>query len=168
MKTLLRLALLGSALVTAAAAQTAGSPSTPATVVGPPTDEQRARFADFTKAPPAVQAPVAQAQDVATILRSGVATASPGDPTLARAVATAGVAIVQEGRVARTEVLAERQATLTRLRLAQTETERTRLIEDLRAQTGRRLEEQRETARLVRDRLRQLRDNTTLNRPSGT
>lgn len=91
-----------------------------------------------------------------------------GGTTLAGAVSTAAAAIVQDGRVARADVLAERQAALTRLRLAQTHQDRRRLVEELRTQVGQRMEEQRELARLVRDRLRELRDTTIITpRPGG-
>lgn len=136
------------------------SPTTPTVSAG--------RFTELQSASPTVQTAVANAQAAAQIARQNPIMLASPDPGVARAVAVAGAAIAQEGRMARSEVLAERQAALTRLRLAQTEAERTRLIEDLRTQSGRRLEEQRESARLVRDRLRELRDTTMLApRPGG-
>lgn len=144
----------------AAASATTPTPSTPTV--------SEVRFTDLQTASSTVQIAVANAQAVAEAVRTNPITLATPDPIVARAVAQAGAAIVQEGRVARSDVLAERQAALTRLRLAQTEAERTRLIEDLRTQSGRRLEEQRESARLVRDRLRELRDTTMLApRPGG-
>lgn len=145
--------------------ETAASPAPPA-ATPPKRAANTPRFSSFDSASPAVVTSVAQAQAVAKSIRDGVGVATE-TPVLARAVAQAGAAIVQDGRVARTDVLAERQAALTRLRLAQTEQERRRLIDELRARSGQRMEEQREVARLVRDRLRELRDTTTLTKPDG-
>ena len=147
------------------ARETAASPVPPETAPPKPAADTP-RFSSFDDASPAVVSAVAQAQAVAESIRDGTTIAT-ATPVLARAVAQAGAAIVQDGRVARTDVLAERQAALTRLRLAQTEQERRRLIDELRARSGQRMEEQREVARLVRDRLRELRDTTTLTKPDG-
>ena len=83
------------------------------------------------------------------------------------AVTRASNAILAESRATRAPVLTPREAAITRLRQAQTEQERQRLVEELRVNSSQRLEAQREDARLVRDRVRQLRDLTTINRPSG-
>jgi len=146
--------------------EAAASPAAPTTTTPPKRAADTPRFSSFENASPAVVTAVTQAQAVAESIRDGVSIAT-ATPVLARAVAQAGAAIVQEGRVARTDVLAERQAALTRLRLAQTEQERRRLIDELRARSGQRMEEQREVARLVRDRLRELRDTTALTKPDG-
>ncbi len=150
------------------AAQPASSPPGPAGP-HPPTAADSPRFADLDQASPAVRDAVRQAQQAAASARTviGPATTS-GEAGVARAVAQASAAIVQESRIARTDLLAERQAALVRLRLAQSASERARLVTELRTRTGQRLEEQRETARLVRDRLRELRDTTALTpKPGG-
>lgn len=137
-------------------------PSRPAVAATP-------RFTTFDQASPAVQTAVQQAQQAAANARQTIGPAVANtETTVARAVSQASAAIVQEGRIARADLLAERQAALVRLRLAQSPAERARLVSDLRARTGLRLEEQRETARLVRDRLRELRDSTALTpKPGG-
>ncbi|MES2695584.1 MAG: hypothetical protein V4773_19060 [Verrucomicrobiota bacterium] len=154
----------------AAATATPTEPATPVPPAppAPPPTAAAGRFTTFDGASPTVLDAVRNAQGVATSIRSGLATASPDDPALTRAVSQASAAIVQEGRAARTDLLAGRQSALTRLRAAQTATERERLISDLRTQTGQRLDEQREAARLVRDRLRELRDTTAITRPGGS
>ncbi len=91
----------------------------------------------------------------------------PSIEAVATAVTRANAAIVSDSRTTRTHVLTPREAALARLRQAQTDPERQRLIEELRTTSGQRLDAQREDARLVRDRLRQLRELTTLNRPAG-
>ncbi len=91
----------------------------------------------------------------------------PSIEAVATAVTRANAAIVSDSRTTRTPVLTPREAALARLRQAQTDPERQRLIEELRTTSGQRLDAQREDARLVRDRLRQLRELTTLNRPAG-
>lgn len=63
------------------------------------------------------------------------------------------------------EALAERQIALAHLRLAQTEVRRRHLIAALREQATQRVEAQRATARLARDRLRDL--ATLPPRPGG-
>jgi hypothetical protein len=140
----------------------ATNPTRPAVAATP-------RFTTFDLASPAVQTAVQNAQQAAASARQSIGPAVANSETgVARAVSQASAAIVQEGRVARAELLAERQAALVRLRLAQSAAERVRLVSDLRARTGLRLEEQRETARLVRDRLRELRDTTALTpKPGG-
>lgn len=147
---------------TAAAAATTATTSAPTT--------QATRFTTFEGASPAVLDAVHNAQAVANTARTSIGPAMTGGETaVARAVGAASGAIVQESRTARADVLAERQAALTRLRLAQSAPERERLVTELRTQTGQRMEEQRETARLVRDRLRELRDSTALTpKPGGS
>jgi hypothetical protein len=86
---------------------------------------------------------------------------------LPAAVARANAAIVTESRTTRAPALAPREDAVQRLRQATTEAERQKIIDELRTGSGQRLEAQREDARTVRDRLRQLRELTTLNRPSG-
>jgi hypothetical protein len=143
------------------------SPPTAAPAPTTPTTEAT-RFSTFEGASPAVLDAVRHAQAVATIARAGLSTATT-DPGIARAVAQAGAAIVQEGRVARSDLLAQRQAALTRLRLASSTPEREKLVSDLRTQTGQRMDDQREAARLVRDRLRELRDTTSVTpKPGGS
>ena len=150
-----------------------GSPSIPQTPAPPATP---ARFANLTTVPSPVASTAAIVGNLADAIRLGIVTlpttnpgASSTTPTaaspLTTAVTQANTAIVREGQAVRSEALANRQATLTRLRLAQSESERQKLLEDLRLQSGERLEDQRETARLVRDRLRQVRDNAVLSRP---
>ncbi len=135
------------------------SPGTPATI---------ARFSDLTKAAPAVAAPAQAVTSLAESLRQGILTPAGTTTPLGVAVAQANTAIIRDGQAVRAEALSVRQRSLTRLRLAQTEAERQKLIADLRLQSGERLEDQRETARLVRDRLRQVRDDATLTRPAPT
>lgn len=151
-----------------ASAQTA--PQTPQTPAGPAgttgSPAQPPRFADFANATPAVAGPAQIVTSLAEAIRLGLVGPASTTTPLPVAVAQANTAIVRDGQAVRAEALASRQATLTRLRLAQTETERQKLLEDLRIQSGERLEEQRETARLVRDRLRQVRDNAALTRPA--
>jgi hypothetical protein len=171
--------LAAFALVSTALPQTAPDPATPvatspttsstlSTAAPTPTDRPRGAeatsFTTFEGASPAVRTAVANAQAVAQTIRSGTSSASSSivSPDLSRAVAQASAAIVQEGRVARSEILAQRQASLTRLRLAQSEADRQRLIDELRVQNGQRMEQQREVARQVRDRLRELRATTTI------
>ncbi len=125
------------------------------------------RFTSFDNASPAVVDAVAKAAALAATVRNGNPSTSTLPVPLADAVAQASAAIVQEGRVVRSTVLADRQAALTRLRLAQTEAERQRIVQQLRDLSGQRLEEQREASRLVRDRLRELRVLTTLTPPGG-
>lgn len=151
----LRLPSLLLALPALAAAQSA-PPAPPAP-----------RFADLSaaSAPATVAAPAQTVTAVADSVRQGIVYPTGTQPSLPAAVATAQAAIVREGQVARAGALANRQSGLLRLRLAQTEAERLKLIEDLRVQSGERLDGQRETARLVRDRIRQVRDNATLTRP---
>lgn len=151
----------------------APSPTTTTTATTSPTPTTApARFTTFDGASPEVLTAVRNAQEAANAARIngvGPSGASVTDTTVSRAVAQASAAITQEGRVARADLLAERQAALTRLRLAQTAAERERLVADLRTQTGQRMDEQRETARLVRDRLRELRDSTALTpKPGGS
>ncbi len=171
--TRLVLPLLGAlALPWLATAQTSPTaPQTPQTITGPAgtagSPAQPPRFADFANATPAVAAPAQIVTSLAEAIRLGLVNPSSSTIPLPVAVAQANAAIVRDGQTARAEALASRQATLTRLRFAQTETERQKLVEDLRLQSGERLEEQRETARLVRDRLRQVRDNATLTRPAA-
>lgn len=178
------------ALAVSAAAQVASTPTTGTPATGtPPTTTAPARaqpFASFDTASPAVRdavvAATASAQRAAPSLDeairtgvvqpAGIGTAStpalpPSVEAVAVAVAQANAAIVGESRSTRTPVLSPREATLARLRSAQTEPERQRLVEELRSASGQRLDAQREDARLVRDRLRQLRELTTLNRPVG-
>ena len=119
----------------------------------------------FDDAPPEVIDAVRNAQAIATAIRTGVTPAATGD--LARAVKQATTAIVQDSRTIRVNLLDERRAALVRLRAAQTETERLRIVEQMRTQAGQRMEEQRELARLVRDRLRELRETTALTPPGG-
>lgn len=134
-----------------------------------PTPQAGGRFTDFSDASANVRVAVDQAQTIAKGgLATGISNAAIPSPSLAQAVAQASSVIVQDGRIARANVLAERQSTLLRLRLAQSQPERQRLIDDLRSQAGQRMDEQRETARLVRDRLRELRDSTSLTRPGGS
>jgi hypothetical protein len=138
------------------------SPGTPATI---------ARFSDLTKAAPAVAGPAQTVTSLADSIRLGILTlpsTATGANPLTSAVAQANTAIIRDGQAVRAEALSGRQRTLTRLRLAQTEAERQKLIADLRLQSGERLDDQRETARLVRDRLRQVRDDATLTRPAPT
>lgn len=141
------------------------APATPAPAAATPTEASR--FSSFDGASSAVLSAVANAQAIATQIRNGPVASSIPQAGLAQAVAQASAAIVQDGRIARSNLLAERQAALTRLRLAATEADRLRLISELRGQLGQRMEEQREVARLVRDRLRELRATTTITRPAG-
>lgn len=150
----------------------AAQPGPPAAGNGPsrpPVAADTPRFTTFDNASPAVRDAVQNAQQAAANARNSIAPASTNpEAGVARAVSQASAAIVQEGRVARAELLAERQAALVRLRLAQSAAERARLVTELRSRTGQRMEEQRETARLVRDRLRELRDTTALTpKPGG-
>jgi hypothetical protein len=140
-----------------ATTQSTTSPATPA-----PTTV--AVSSAFESAPASVTVPVANAQALAGTIRAGLGV-STTEPALARAVSQATTAIVQDGRAVRANLLAERQAALARLRAAQTQPERERLIGELRSAAGQRMDEQREVARLVRDRLRELRDTTSLTRP---
>lgn len=106
-------------------------------------------------------------------IRLGIATpARPiGSPApasvsaLATAATNANNAIVAEDRQTRAETLDRRESSVARLRAAQTDADRRRVIEELRERSGERLDEQRESARLVRDRLRALRDIATTIRP---
>lgn len=144
-------------------------PQTPAVPSGPTgSAAQPPRFADLTKAAPAVAAPAQAVTSLADSLRQGIVNPAGTTTPLNVAVAQANTAIVRDGQAVRAEALAGRQRTLTRLRLAQTEADRQKLIVDLRLQSGERLDDQREIARLVRDRLRQVRDDATLTRPSPT
>jgi hypothetical protein len=144
-------------------------PQTPAVPTAPAGTASAAaqppRFADLTKAAPAVAAPAQAVTSLADSLRQGIVNPAGTTTPLSVAVAQANTAIVRDGQALRAEALAGRQRTLTRLRLAQTEADRQKLIVDLRLQSGERLDDQRETARLVRDRLRQVRDDATLTRP---
>ncbi|MCX6953471.1 MAG: hypothetical protein NTV51_15080 [Verrucomicrobia bacterium] len=160
------LPLLG-ALAPAPFVHAQSAPVNPQTPVGPVTPEQRARFADLTTVTPAVAGPAQVVVSLADAIRQGLVIPAANAIPLPTAVAAASTAVVREGQVARASVLSERQATLTRLRLAQSEADRQRLIENLRLQSGERMDDQREAARLVRDRLRQLRDDATLTR-AGT
>lgn len=159
------LALATTSQPSAMASEPAAAPKSTEPSTTPAQAEQR--FGSFENASPAVVDAVAAARAVADTLRkgdpAGLATAS----TLTEAVSRANAAIVQEGRQARSSILSERQAALMRLRLAQTEAERLRIVEELRLQAGRRMEEQREAARLVRDRLRELRATTAIGTPGG-
>lgn len=143
------------------------APAAPTPPRAPAGTTATTRFNSFDGASTTVLTAVANAQAIAAEIRNGPAAASVPSSNLAHAVAQASAAIVQDGRVARSNILAERQASLTRLRLAQTEAERSRLVTELRGQLGQRMEEQREVARLVRDRLRELRATTTIVRPAG-
>jgi hypothetical protein len=177
MKTSLRLALPAVTLLTLAqivCAQTTppttepGRPQTPVGPVG--SDTSVAIPPTFRDASPAVQTSVVNAIGTADAVRAasiGVATTPvPRPTTLTTAVTTANNAIVAESATTRATALTQRQASLARLRVAASEAERQRLVDDLRVQSGQRLEEQREAARLVRDRIRVLRDLTTVNRPA--
>jgi hypothetical protein len=163
--------LLGAcALPLFATAQTTPAvPSTPQTPTGPVgaagAAAQPTRFSDLTKAPPSVAAPAQAVTSLAESLRQGIVNPAGTTTPLSVAVAQANTAIIRDGQAVRADALAGRQRTLTRLRLAQTEADRQKLIVDLRLQSGERLDDQRETARLVRDRLRQVRDDATLTRP---
>lgn len=159
-------ALAGSALVRAQTNPPPPqvTPTTPSTPVASPVTQSTA----FAAASAAVTATVQQATSIADGIRQGVITSTvPAHAELATAVTTANNAIVAEDKTTRSTALSQRQATLIRLRTAASEAERQHLIEDLRVQSGQRLEEQREAARLVRDRLRVLRDLTTTTRPAG-
>jgi hypothetical protein len=145
------------------AAQTA-APPVASTPPAPPAKAAATGGSAFDNAPPAVVTAVQNAQAIANTIRTGVGV-STTQPNLARAVSQASAAIVQDGRATRADLLAERQAALARLRAAQTAQERERLIGELRTAAGQRMDEQREVARLVRDRLRELRDITSLTRP---
>jgi hypothetical protein len=166
---LLRLASLAAfAFPICAAAQTTAPPASPtasaSTPPAPPAKAAATGGSAFDNAPPAVVTAVQNAQAIANTIRTGVGV-STTQPNLARAVSQASAAIVQDGRNTRADLLAERQAALARLRAAQTAQERERLIGELRTAAGQRMDEQREVARLVRDRLRELRDTTSLTRP---
>jgi hypothetical protein len=174
MKTSLRLALPAVTLLTLAQiarAQTTTptEPSRPQTPSGPAGSSTSVVVPPtFRDASPAVQTSVVNAiteADAARAANIGLASPTPRPPPLTTAVTVANNAIVAESVTTRSAALTQRQATLTRLRLAASEVERQRLIDDLRVQSGQRLEEQREAARLVRDRLRTLRDLTTVTRP---
>lgn len=163
MKRPLRPLLLGAlALSRLAHAQTV--PSVPQATTPPPVPEQAARFADLYSASSAVAGPAQVVTSLADAIRQGLLTPASTTVPLPSAVASASTAVVREGQAARAEVLSERQAALTRLRFTQNEADRQRLIENLRLQSGERMDDQRESARLVRDRLRQLRDNAMLTR----
>ncbi len=158
------LGLLGACtLAPLAAGQTAPTPA-PAQAAAPETVEA-GRFTNFEGASPAVIDAVRQAQVAAETARASLSTANAIPPNVSRAVAQASTAIVQEGRTARADLLAERAAAIARLRATQGTAERERIVSELRTQTGLRMDEQRETARLVRDRLRELRDTTSLTKP---
>lgn len=169
---------LATPLALVAQTQTVVPPVTPVVTVPPatPTPAAPPRFADLTgpATPAAVAGPAQTVTSLAEAIRLGLVTpANPSSssllPTapLTQAVTQASTAIVREGQAIRATSLAGRQSAVTRLRLAQTEAERLKLLADLRLQAGDRLDEQREVARLVRDRLRQVRDNATLNRPAA-
>lgn len=158
------LALSPLALSGADPAQTSASGAKSA---GQPAAAAAQRFSSFENASQTVVDAVGAAQALADSVRRGEPSAAVTPEALSVAVSRAGAAIVQEGRMARSALLAERQAALTRLRLAQTDEERQRIVEELRLQAGRRMDEQREAARLVRDRLRELRASTALTSPGG-
>lgn len=128
------------------------------------TSSPTTRFSTFENACPQVQTAVAQARGIANYYRGNplVAQSQIGAPSLPGAITPATNPMVQEGRVAPANILSVRQAALTRLRLTHTQVGRQQLRESLRMQAGHRMEEQREVARLVRDRLRELRDTTFL------
>lgn len=163
------LGLLGACtLAPLAAAQTAparaAAPSPTAAPV--PTETVEAgRFTTFEGASQTVLDAVRNAQQAADAAKANLAAATTIPPQVSRAVAQASTAIVQEGRTARADLLAERAAAIARLRAAQGPADRERIISELRTQTGQRMDEQREAARLVRDRLRELRDTTSLTKP---
>lgn len=176
-----RALLLTLALPFSALAQTTPSATTATT-----TSFRERPFATFDTASPAVRDAVATAtttaQTAATSLDeairlgivqpAGTATTAgpilpPSVEALPAAVQRANAAIVAESRATRSAELARREAALARLRQATTDAERQRIIEELRTSSSQRLDAQREDARLVRDRLRQLRELTTLNRPTG-
>lgn len=165
------LGLIGACtLAPLAAAQTAPAPErvaapVPAAAPVPPETVAVGRFTTFEGASQTVIDAVRNAQSAADAAKANLSTSTAIPPNVSRAVAQASTAIVQEGRAARADLLAERSAALARLRAAQSTTDRERIISDLRTQTGQRMEEQREAARLVRDRLRELRDTTSLTKP---
>lgn len=163
------LGLLGACtLAPLAAAQTAPArAAAPAPAAAPvPTETVEAgRFTTFEGASQAVIDAVRNAQGAADAAKANLATSTAIPANVSRAVAQASTAIVQEGRTARADLLAERAAAIARLRAAQSTTDRERIISELRTQTGQRMDEQREAARLVRDRLRELRDTTSLTKP---
>lgn len=151
-----------------------------------PAPQRDRPFTSFDTASPAVREAVSTATASATaaatsldeairlgvVQPAGIGTAStpalpPSVTALPATVARANTAIVAESRTTRAPELTRREAALARLRQATTDEERQRIIQELRATSSQRLEAQREDARLVRDRLRQLRDVTTLNRPTG-
>jgi hypothetical protein len=187
------LAAVGSAQVFTTPVTGTPAPGTPTTgtpttgTTPPATAPVRAQpFASFDHASPAVRDAVAAATASAQLAApsltdairngvfqpAGIGTAStqtlpPSVEAVSSAVTRANAAIVGESRSTRAPVLTPRAAALARLRQTQSEPERLRLIEELRTASGQRLDAQREDARLVRDRLRQLRELTTLNRPAG-
>lgn len=184
LRLLLASTTLAFALPFSLTAQTTPPPTVSTT---PTTTSLRERpFATFDTASPAVRdavaAATATAQTAAASLDeairlgivqpAGIATSStPVLPSsvaaLPTAVQRAQAAIVAESRDTRSAALARREDALARLRRATTDAERQRIIEELRTLSSQRLDAQREDARLVRDRLRQLREFTTLNRPTG-
>lgn len=163
------LGLLGACtLAPLAAAQTAPArAAAPAPDAAPvPTETVEAgRFTNFEGASQAVIDAVRNAQAAADTAKANLSTSTAIPPNVSRAVAQASTAIVQEGRTARADLLAERAAAIARLRATQGTADRERIISELRTQTGQRMDEQREAARLVRDRLRELRDTTSLTKP---
>lgn len=178
--------LLLAAQSTTTTQTTAAAPA-PLTTSSAPTSAQRDQpFTSFDTASPTVREAVTSATTAAATasasldeaLRLGVvrpatlATSStpqlpPSVQALPGVVTRAHNAILAESRATRAAALTPRESAITRLRQAQTDAERQRLIEELRVSSTQRLEAQREDARLVRDRIRQLRDQTTINRPSG-
>lgn len=172
----LSLPLLASAQTTPQTPQTPAGPAGSSTSPGTVATVTPARFADLTTVPPPVASTAQIVGNLAEGIRLGIITLPTTNPgassttpapvsPLTTAVTQANTAIIREGQSVRANALASRQASLTRLRLAQSETERLKLLEDLRLQSGERLEDQREAARLVRDRLRQVRDNAVITRP---
>ncbi|HEY1111301.1 MAG TPA: hypothetical protein VGE76_21785 [Opitutaceae bacterium] len=165
------LGLLGACtLAPLAAAQTAPAPeraAAPTPTAAPVASEtlSAGRFSNFDGASQAVIDAVRNAQSAADAAKANLTTSTAIPPNVSRAVAQASTAIVQEGRTARADLLAERAAAIARLRATQGPAERERIISELRTQTGQRMDEQREAARLVRDRLRELRDTTSLTKP---
>lgn len=173
MKTIVRstLGLLGACtLAPFAVAQSSPAPeraAAPAPAAAPKPSEtiEAGRFSNFEGASQVVIDAVRNAQGAADAAKANLSTSTATPPNVSRAVSQASAAIVQEGRTTRADLLAERSAAIARLRAAQSTTERERIISELRTQTGQRMDEQREAARLVRDRLRELRDTTSLTKP---
>jgi hypothetical protein len=190
-RTALSVFLLGTILVPVSVVAQSAPPS-PTSTPTPVTTTSAVRaqpFTSFDSASPAVrdavttatasrQTAVASLEEairlgivtpatIATSATSVMSTLPPSVEAHPAAVTRASNAILAESRATRATVLTPREAAITRLRQAQTEQERQRLVEELRVSSSQRLEAQREDARLVRDRIRQLRDLTTINRPSG-